>query len=108
MYVEIHARSEVDDESTGKLMWVNADGLDIQLATTSPKHLGAPPWHIEIKGKNYLERSSGSRGGEYKGVIRTLEVQLTPNDLSTLLSLALAKGLLSVSITARDATSKQN
>ncbi len=108
MYVEIHARSEVDDESAGKTMSVNADELYMQVVSSSPEHLGSPPWHIEIAAQNYLERSSGDRGGEYKGVIRSLEVHLTPSDLSKLMGLALAKGLLSVSIATRDVTPQQN
>lgn len=107
MYVEIHARSEFNEESPGRTTWVNADSLDIQVASTAPKHLGFPPWHIEIKAKNFLELSNGDRGGEYKGVTRSMEVHLTPADLSRLVNLALAKGLLSVSIGTSDATATQ-
>lgn len=101
MYAEIHSKSEINDESSGKTMWVNSDALDIQIDATSPKHLESPPWHIVVKAEMTEEKSSGTRsrslmGGEtYRAVNRKLEIQLTPDDLSALLNFALTNGLLS-------------
>lgn len=99
MYVEIHSKSEVDDESAGKRMWVNVDTPKIEMLSSSPKHLGFPPWHIEITADQYFEYSNGSMsdGYGYKAVVRKLEVQLTPADISALLKVALASGLLQLS-----------
>lgn len=103
MYAEIHSKSENNDESSGKTMWVNSDALDIQIDATSPKHLKSPPWHIVVKAEMTEEKSSGARspwsplGGEtYRAVNRTLEIQLTPDDLSALLNFGLTNGLLSL------------
>ena len=99
MYAEIHSKSELDDDSSGKTMWVNIDTPTVEVARSRPKHLGAPPWHIEITAKEYVEHSNGSRsdGSGYRAVIRTLQLQLTPTDLSRLLDVAFSNGLLQLS-----------
>jgi hypothetical protein len=104
MYVEIHSRSETDEESSGKTMWVNASTQKVAIETSAPEHLGAPPWHIEVVGKTYVEYSNGHYGGNYKGVIRRLLLQLTPEDVAELVNVAFANGLLDISTKIRKAS----
>lgn len=99
MYAQIHAKSDVNDDSPGKTMWVNEDNVQIEFSSSAPKHLDSPPWHIELKAQSY-EESTGERGGEWKAITRTLEVHLTPADISKLLDVVLKNGLLSVSVVA--------
>ena len=50
MYVQINAKSDdSNDESPGKTMWMNQSDFRIAHSSSAPKHLEAPPWHIEIK-----------------------------------------------------------
>jgi hypothetical protein len=100
MYVEIHSKSEVDDESAGKSTWVNVALSKIEVFHSSPEHLNAPPWHIEITAEQRIQYSSGERsdGLGYRAVIRELHVQLTPADLSALLETALSSELLHLSV----------
>jgi hypothetical protein len=96
MYVEIHSRSEVNENSQGKTSSMNVEDLRIEVSRSRPKYLGQPPWHLEIEAKEYEELSDGSRseGYGYKAVNRTLRLRLTPFDLNQLLEKAIAEGLI--------------
>ena len=102
MYVEIHSRSEVDEDSRGLPLWMNIEPSTVAVVRSRPEHLGGPPWHIEITAEQYIEQSSGKRseGLKYRAAKRTLQLQLTPSDLSRLLDVALSNGLLQVSAKA--------
>ena len=69
MYVQIHAKSDVNDQSPGKKMWMNEDDVQIEYSSSAPKHLNSPPWHVEIKAEGYDE-STGERGGEWRATTR--------------------------------------
>jgi hypothetical protein len=89
----------LDEDSSGKTTWLNIETPTIEIARSRPGHIGAPPWHIEITAEQYVELSNGSRsdGLGYRATIRTLQLQLTPADLSRLLDVALSNGLLQLS-----------
>lgn len=97
MYVCIHAKSDWNDESPGKTMWVNQSDFQIAHSSSAPKHFDAPPWHIEIKVEEN-EFSGGERGGDGRSITRKLEVHLTPADVAKLLEVLTKNGLLSVSV----------
>ncbi len=101
MYVEIFAKTveapdrDSTNESPGKLTWVNDSDPTYSLEFTQPKHLLKPPWHVEIKGK-YTDENTGERGGDIRVMERSLEIQLTPADLTALFNFAIKKGLITV------------
>ncbi len=103
MYAEIHSKSEVNEDSSGKKSWVSSNKFEVELLTTAPDHLSNPPWHIVIKAQmldirgpdyNFLGMFGG--GGTDRTVNRKLEIQFTPEDLSRLLEFATANKLLAI------------
>lgn len=100
MYVQIFAKSE-NGPSTGKTSWFNTgDKLPpIELVSTNPTHLGSPPWHLRLRASESRELTSGERGGEMRGKNYTLEFELTPADLATLVNFAISRGLIEVAAT---------
>ena len=97
MYILINAKSNLNDQSPGKTMWMNQSDIQIAHSSSAPKHLEAPLWHIEIKAEE-LDESWGERGGEERSITRKLEVHLTPADIAKLLEVLTKNGLLSVSV----------
>ncbi len=97
MYVQINAKSNLNDQSPGKTLSKNQSDIQIAHSSSAPKHLEAPPWHIEIKADEYDE-SGGLYGGEGRSISRKLEVHLPPADIAKLLEVLTKNGLLSVSV----------
>ncbi len=102
MYAEIKAKSENDNgplSRNGKTTWVNEESPTMEIATTSPKHIGFPPWHIEIKAENCFW--SDSYVGESITTTRKVAIDLTPSDISALFDLALPLWLQETNIHKR-------
>jgi hypothetical protein len=98
MYVEIHAKSGVAEEVGGLRLWINrrAAELQMELVAPSPGYLDSPAWHIEIKGKNWIDDAGAAHGRAPRLIEQTLQLQITPSDLSALLNFAMSKGLVTI------------
>jgi hypothetical protein len=99
---EIQAVDELkeNDGGRGRRMRVSDDAPSVQVLATSPKHLGSPPWHIELQGASSHEISSGLRsdGRGRRTTNSYLTVELTPSDVVAIFNAVLAKGLVNVSL----------
>jgi hypothetical protein len=101
MYAEIHAKSALNENSAGKTMWIDAQEISVECSTSTSTHPDSLPWHLKIHANSYDE-SVGPRNDEMKAFSRKLVIHLTPEDLSKILSVALERRLISISV-AKDA-----
>ena len=69
----------------------------MRVSKKAPDHLGNPEWHIQIKAEQTVELGTGERGGDYKAVDRSLEIELTPQDITALFNFVLKNKLLAFS-----------